>query len=501
MMLSLIDRFRKVGFSFVLLGFSAFASNVCPECERIYSSISDSIGEVDGLLHTSASESSLIRSTLVMAQNEINSAQSQVTDVNVASYLARSQQSLDNLSQRLSFLDSSVSQARQRVAYAQGLLESFSCTCTTSNGCNCAEYLSDISDLVYSIWDLTQNSISPMLYSLWSLVADFKDSFDDGLDWLKNRLDRFDDDYYTDLRAFHTSVYNRLRDFDRLTDPGNLFSSSFPGTTPSYSMGNELLALTFISGTSTMSAISAYDSALSLRYIASNLNFRSGTELQFISNYLDTVQRRYFALFNNTALNAAVDKDKDPFKDVLYFKIYTNFWNRTYSKWADYQPFRTYRSNFTNWFDRIEFALYSIAGLFHSPQISELDALTESTSVDSMIGSFTNSLDLADLSSYSNTVGHLIDRFTDTVNHLSFEKSDEDVGFTIMPSFTFGGISFNEIILPYQTIAPITDFVRSAFRVVWYAIFLFLGFILISRVIRLFIQTVAHVILVVKTLL
>lgn len=503
-MFSKIDRYLKVIFPLVLLGFSAHAAALCPDCARAWLSVSNSLDQVDSDLVVAQSQSSSSHTLLNIAQNEINVAQSLNQDVNVNVYLAQSQQYLDNLSLRLSQLDTTLSSARQRVAYASGLLASFECHCQSStNCCPCVEILNGISDTVTMIWEEVHYNISPMMTYLNEWLDQFKLDYDSDIEWLKERLDRFDDDYYSDLQQFHLSVYNRVKNFDSMFDPESLFSVKFPGSTPSYNIGNELLALSSIAGTSTMSALASYDAAMTLRFIASNSTARTYGELQFISNYLDTVQRKFYALFDKITLPGAANVD--PFHTATIYRTVTNSWkritdpNRSYD--AKSSAFMAFHKQETNWFSRIEWYLMGIAGAFDQPNETGLEDLTQETAMRDYFSTLTNSLDLSQLSSYSNTVSDLIERFKYTVQLLVFNKSSEDIGITIIPSFSFGGIFFETVILPYSTFQPIIDFVRSAFRVVWYSIFLFFGFVLLSRVVRLFIMTVGHVVLVVKTLL
>lgn len=497
-----IVRCLKVVFPLVLLGFSVSAASLCPDCARAWLSVSNSLDQVDSDLVSARSQASSCHTLLNLAQNEINVSQSLSQDVNVNVYLAQSQQYLDNLSLRLSQLDSSVSSARQRVAYVSGLLSSFDCHCQSStNGCPCVEILNGISDTVTMIWEEVHYNIQPVVFYLSDWLDQYKSDFDRDVEWLKERLDRFDDDYYSDLRQFHVSVYNRVRRFDSMFDPDSLFLDKFPSSTPSYNIGNELLVLSSIAGTSTMNAISSYDSAMTLRYIASNLNVSAASELSFISNYLDTVQRQYYTLFN---LQSLFNPDPNFFLSSNYTKVTNDLsvlFDRSKSPSLKRNAYVDFRRSVSNWFSRVELYFLASLGAFDNPQSTGLEDLSEESSVSDVLGSMTNSLDLSQLSSYSNTVGDLISRFKSTVQLLAFAKSNEDVGFTVMPSFTFGGIEFQSVIVPYSSVQPIADFVRSAFRVVWYSIFLFCGFVLLSRTVRMFIQTVAHVVLVVKTLL
>lgn len=497
-------KYLKIVFLLVLLGFSSTAATLCPECSRAWLIVSNSLEQVDSDLVSAQGKSAVVRGYIESVQSNIRTAEVYNDNANVAQYLNDATSSLVTSLSRLSSLDDSISSARQRVAYASGLLASFECNCSSSsNGCPCVEILNGISDDVYSIWEEVHYNISPMMFYLNDWLDQFKTDFDADLEWLKERLDRFDDDYYSDLQRFHLTVYNRVKKFDSMFDPDLLFTTAFPNSTPSYNMGNELLALTSIAGTSTMSAIASYDAAQTLRFIASNITVRTYGELQFISNYLDTVQRKFYALFDKITLPGAANVD--PFHSLTIYRTVTNSWtrmldpNRSYD--AKSSAFMAFHKQETNWFSRIEWYLLGIAGAYDMPAETGLEDLTQDTAAADYFSSLTNSLDLSQLSSYSNTVSDLIERFKYTVQLLVFNKSSEDIGITIIPSFSFGGIVFETVILPYSSFQPIIDFVRSAFRVVWYSIFLFFGFVLLSRVVRLFVQTVAHVIIIVKTLL
>lgn len=243
-------------------------------------------------------------------------------------------------------------------------------------------------------------------------------------------------------------------------------------------------------------ALAAVDCADTLHYIASNLN--ASAELSFFSNYLATTQSRFFQAFNaqfNPVLGSGFLGTS--------FTAYTNFWQNP-SQPNFGKLVAVGNGKMTNWFTRIEFALYGLAGMFDSKRndLGLDDNISSETSANDYLGKFTNSFNVSSLASHSNTVSGFIDRFKSSLSGFVLpDSSSSDTGITVIPSFSLGGIEFQSVILSFADLRGVTDFIRSMFTVIWYAIFAVVGWRVIVRMIALLITTIAHVIVVVKSLL
>ena len=226
--------------------------------------------------------------------------------------------------------------------------------------------------------------------------------------------------------------------------------------------------------------------------------------LGFISNYLDKTQRNYYELFNQRFANPVITTS--PFIGEYYQNV-TNFWTfASRSQSMNQAAFIKYigrgsNKGVTNWFDRIEFGLYGLAGMFDSHKVPDnLNA----NDVLNVYKAATNSVNFSGVSSVTGNVIRVFSTFLTAVDETfkpprgSFSGNG---GITVLPAFSIGGTHYEPLVLQYSELETYTNFIRKVLRVIWYGSVLVMAFILFRSLGKVFVKGLTFLLNVIKSLL
>lgn len=501
----LCRRFRLVLLAFLLLPLRSVGAT-CPGCADQFLAVSSQLQTLKTDVDYAYSNLGNVDYQLGLAETLLASASQQIAQVT-------------DQSVRMS-LESSVSQARLYLSTAHGANESaraslssvavrmtslksqvdaFDCSCS-GGSCDCAVYLASIQTVVEMLSADTQTIIQE-LHTSNDVLLWFYSEFYEFDRLLRARLNTVDDSFVyelenlaLDFRNVCASVLPESPDYE----PLNLRLAGLS----SFDLSNEGAALFSIDGHLDYNNSLQLDAAKSLRYIASNLTSSAG--LDWVTNYLQTVQSSFYKEFNISMLTSSTR----PVYNLLNVQnnmVITNMFNPSAPLTTINSRYDAYRKKFTNWFDRVEIALLNLNGVFRSKSLAaEIEnAVSSVSSVDDKISNVTNAFSqLSNVWTATNDVRTLVSKFATTVSLFTLPDSGStEQGFTVCPEFEVAGIVFGPLVLPFSDLSGVTDFCRSLFRVLWYAIFAVIGFRMFVRLVTLVCVSIGQVLAIVKALL
>lgn len=233
----------------------------------------------------------------------------------------------------------------------------------------------------------------------------------------------------------------------------------------------------------------------------------NGSDVAWITNYLDKVQSPFYRLFDNYL---PVNLANNPYA-VSPYNAFTNFIDYASTRSSTFlmlNKYANFRNLETNWFSRVEMYLLNLQGLIGSQgEISDdsVETMQDSENIERTNEYSTNSLYAAvsEIASVSNSLSAVVSSFQDFIGSFHFEDTPSaSSGYIrIMPDFVLGGIEIPHIDLTYQDIDFLVDGTRTIFTAIWYFVFGALGFKFICLAVFLFGRTVARVSLIIATLL
>lgn len=518
-------------FFLLALPFSLLGEVTCTNCVQTFATVKSFAIVVTNDLHAAQSQINYLDSNLNIISGEADSIINYATS-NGGSYdsainglasgiktnLANCKSSLGSISSRV---DSALYSAELQLLE----LDNFSCSCG-GGSCSCSEYLHDINLHLESI----SSSLGPSVSTYLMLISSTLTYANNTLTEIKSRLTVPDDDYKSDLASLFSQLNQAIAQGNDLLDnstAANINQFTF-NKTVDY-MSNADLALAYLYTTEYQNMIINRRSSRRLDDILSvisnlSINVTNNSEnsnqwsvdLAFISNYLYNIQRSYFELFNTR--NTSNLSGQNPFQPTSIASIATNFWgwlkadlsavpgNRPgFLLSSRAQAYVAYKQKYTNWWDRIEFALYGLAGGFDVGLVesSDFNSSTISNNVNNYL-SATNFVSgiTAVFNDVTNSVDTLASAFKDFTDSFHFQSQGEfSQSFELCPSFEFGNLKFDGITFDMYEVRDICSIIRSSCRLVWTALFSFLGLFLGIRFFVELGKAIAHIFVMLKTLL
>lgn len=512
----------------VLLGFSVFCPGVCPganvcsDCAQQYATvraqaviITNNLENLDSQIQTAIYRNQYISSQVA----NIRSWYSQTGTAIPSSVESACRNADDYVLQNnstLTTLRDSVSSSYSAALSQLSTLDSFNCSCS-SNSCGCASILSQILTALTSV----KNNVDDYL----PLIEESTFLIQDDVSYMLNYLRAIyfksvnkDDDYLYDLNQIAQGMATIA---DRpLTFPSTLANSRF--STDAY-RNNVELGIGYLysvdyqnmcvnqKSSETLNEILSVISNISVSVTnSSSTTGKWEADLAFISNYLYTIQRRYFETFNNDYLFRP--GSATPVSNANHYRSITNAWAvmrdpsaTMFQKQSAFGNLRGYGLIFTNWFERIEFALYGIAGFWDSngsfdSSLSRAGSITNN--FDRLISS-TNSFSLvSSVFSVSNQAQTVISEFKNLVDAFDFSSSSvPSATLTLCPSFQIGDFEFSGIAFEMYDIHEVLEAIRTAFQFVWTIGFSFFGIALAAKFFFYLGKAIRDVFILLKTLL
>ena len=232
-------------------------------------------------------------------------------------------------------------------------------------------------------------------------------------------------------------------------------------------------------------------------------------DLAWITNYLGNVQKPYYELWDMTFNRASAPYN--PYQKDRY-QQFTNLIQAaesSSSQVAMQVRFNDYKHQTSNYWERLETYMLNLQGLI--PTVASIDSEEEYSvqsnldeeNVRRTIEYSTNSFSSV-VQSYGSVSNSLNDVFGNFKQFLrAFEMPDVgwDGVIRLTPQFELGGITIDPIYLDETHYGAIKDTVRTVFVCIWYGIFVFLGVRMVLLVMFLLGRTIAHLTLVLSTIL
>lgn len=233
-------------------------------------------------------------------------------------------------------------------------------------------------------------------------------------------------------------------------------------------------------------------------------------DLGWITNYLGKIQSPYFQLFSESLITGRNSKF-NPYQSEP-FNAFTNlyaFSQEGHPNVQVSQRFISYRDRSTNFFERIETYLLALNGMIGASSLAdgeeedELNRNLDSEILGRQIRYSTNAIFQAveNLSSVSNNLNAVLLKFQTFCNSFQLPQGSWDGMIRFTPQIQLGGITVDPIYLDESYFSAIKSAVRKVFECIWYAIFLLLSFRMVLLIVYLLGRTIAHVVLIISTLL
>lgn len=232
-------------------------------------------------------------------------------------------------------------------------------------------------------------------------------------------------------------------------------------------------------------------------------------DLAWITNYLGTIQQPYYQLWNYSF--STVGSAYGPFEDTKLMR-FTNYIHAvdTESSYAELRrQYGRYRQVTSNYWERLETYMLNLQGLI--PTVASIDSDDEESvssnldeeNVRRTIEYSTNSFTtvVQSYGSVSNSLNDVFGKFKQFLRAFEMPDVGWDGVIRLTPQFELGGITIDPIYLDETHYGAIKDTVRTVFICIWYGIFVFLGVRMVLLVMFLLGRTIAHLTLVLSTIL
>lgn len=495
---------------------TSYATSARSEINNAYYSL----GEVDQS-NLSSHDRSLISST----KNSITAARG-YCDVAINTYNNVQNELIATRTRTQSLLD-------------QALL--FNCNCTTN--CPCVDWLSRIYSECVSINNYVSlccgivDDISVDASSLVSISSEISTNVQS----IVHRMNVPDDDYRTGINVLLGNIQAASLTASNLDYPLSLVSSFF-SSPHQFHIGNEGVALSTLLGVlyahyvesysqrdailNTMTNFAFHVTNVNQVAIDNNVNVTNMVDVSWITNYLDQVQANYFRRFN-ALLGDGRTVTLNPFgltaidgKTYSPFVYASNFWNSLFSlsgTRSSRVAYHQYRLMYTNWFDRIEFGLYGLAGLFGRPGATNYidEAAQEgyestdlnnpssaaSTALLDNVPSAKTSLENVKAALSSTPFEDAYSSFRRMVGAFSFEDLAPPSFVPILDEFDFAGIEFPALNLDTSQFMNVIEFCRFCFTLIWRVLFVCISLPLLYKLFVACGKAISHIFVIIKTLL
>lgn len=506
----------------LLLSFACSGVSVCSDCAQQYATvraqaviITNNLENLDSQIQTAIYRNQYISSQVANIRSWYSQSGTAIPS-SVESACRNAEDYVLQNNSTLTTLRDSVSSSYSAALSQLSTLDSFNCSCS-SNSCGCASILSQILTALTSIKNNLDDNL-PLIEESTFLIQDDVSYMVSYLRSIYFKAVHKDDDYIDDLNqiAIGMSIIA-----DRpLTFPSTLANSRFStdsdrnnlelGIGYLYSVDYQNMCVNQKSS-ETLNEILSVISNISVSVTnSSSTTGKWEADLAFISNYLYTIQRRYFETFNNDYLFRP--GSATPVSNSNQYRSITNSWDvmrdssaTVFQKQTAYNNLRGYGGIYTNWFERIEFALYGIAGFWDSNRSwdSSLSRASSVTNDFSRLIDATNSFSLvSSVFSVSNQAQTVVSEFKNLVDAFDFSSSSvPSATLTLCPSFQIGDFEFSGIAFEMYDIHEVLEAIRTAFQFVWTIGFSFFGIALAAKFFFYLGKAIRDVFILLKTLL
>lgn len=368
----------------------------------------------------------------------------------------------------------------------------------SGGGCPCSELLMQIRDEIIDLHDHFE-LLRNRAYIYFDKIEDYVLFSTNWMGRVERRLQIPDDTLKSDIDdMFHEMADARLEFVSEIQNAAT-YAADLVSDLDDIPLSNE-----GVIGLYNMSANWAtYQASLRSAQLE-ELILTNVVALGFISNYLDKTQRNYYELFNARFANPVITSS--PFVGE-YYQNATNFWTfASRAQSMNQAAFIKYigrgsNKGFTNWFDRIEFGLYGLAGMFDNHKIPD------NLNTDDVLNVYkraTNSVNFAGVNSITGNVINVFSKFMTAVEDTfrpprgSFSGNG---GITVVPAFSIGMTHYEPLVLHYSELETYTNFIRKVLRVIWYSIVLVMAFLLFRALGKAFIKGLSFLLSTIKSLL
>lgn len=533
----------RLAFIIAFLPLLCNAATTCNDCLQLYGTVYVHAVSISNHLQTASTNARYVQYRLDTINGDMDSIINYATsngghyDSSITGLASGVKNTVTAAQADLSTARANIDSAYDEVNLQLNSLYDYNCSCgsitnditvVVTNACGCSPYLIRIAECLERIENGTVDYIASIYLSVLDVI-------DPTILEIKRRLTVPDDDYKSDLNGLFTQLQTAISNTsDLLLDntSANINSATFSKSIDY--MSNSDLALAYLYTTEYQNMLINRRSSRRLDDILSvisniniNVTNKSDTsnqwsaDLAFISNYLYNIQRSYYEMFNSR--NTANTTSQNPFSPISVGAISTNFWfwlqadgsflgqspstsgrllmTQRASAWT------AYKQRYTNWWDRIEFALYGLAGGFNTGFVpdSNFNASSISNNVNNYLSStnFVSGI-TAVFNDVTNSVDTLSSAFSDFANCFHFSSSgDFNYTLQICPAITdfFGSFQFGGIEFDFTSISDVCDVIRSSCRFFWTCLFTILGFTLFVRFFAELGKAIAHIFVLLKTLL
>ena len=366
------------------------------------------------------------------------------------------------------------------------------------------------------------------LLDLIGIVTDF---YSDFLSYTSDVLDIVDwlNDANGVFKKFYTDATDRMAQPDSMlaTDLARMWQYTFQNFTnivqhpERYLPSAQVDSVLQIDGEnlrlSNEGLISAHNLAMNQRQYLCSLamleelkGMNATNNLAWITNYLETVQKPYYDLFNQFEYNLKGPFQLMPFVSSTYDNL-TNYFavasdpsKTVYQKMNAEYAFRSSTPYRTNYFARLEMYLQGLNGFFDTDSgWSELKENLDSETMSHHIEDTTNNLVsvVETIGSMSNSLVAVTGAFKDFMDSFDFDMGEYNSGvFTVCPSFSLGSIQIPTLHVDYNDLSFFVTPCRNFFQFLWYTVFAVFSFKFVLIMFRLLVKSISHVVLVISTL-
>lgn len=328
-------------------------------------------------------------------------------------------------------------------------------------------YMDDYQDIRESYkeyWELVVNRVKSVDFKL---VDDLRDSWSRFLDVAQSATNRYSSsDVLADVLAHVGSHEGDIR----LSNEGYIALYNYAANEKSYLVETKMLD-------------ALYDINQAIKDL--NLSSSNVVDLSWVTNYLHDVQQPLFDIFQRTILSVRSTtpdyrSDFNPFSTSIFngysqYQTVTNFLFSHTKKGLKGTYYEDYRNLYTNWFDRIEYALYANMGLFDP--VSPSDTTNFFDTAQSVIDDVQSRLDQVSgkEDSLQSSLSSCFDSFKSFFSSIELQTSSDDE-LTICPAVNFGSWQTPDLKISGSDFDSIRPGCKLCFHVVWIVLLALLYF-------------------------
>lgn len=504
------------------LAVCSIGANVCNDCAQQYATVkayaitvTNNLERSSTLCHTCIFRNQHISDQVQNIRSWYSSTGTSIPHsvesacYNADNYVLQNSSDLSLISQQV---NSSLASANSILS----TLDSFDCSCS-SNSCGCASILTDIYDSVshidnacFDYFDSMYLTVKDLPIYLEDLVANLNSIYYSLYD-LRNKILHPDDDYISDLAYISSQIVQSAN-----LPPSLAFDLASGRLSGDTDRNNIELGIGYLYSAEYQHMLISRRSNQTLTDILNVIsNIHIGVtnttknkwiaDLAFISNYLYNIQQNYFRMFNVSGLYYS--HYYQPFDTSGQYAYMTNFYSVCSDPSASWSDKRSAMAKFsvisTNYFRRIEYLLYGLAGFYDLPQnhnVPRADSVTNQFS--NLLRATNNFANVDGIFSLSNQAETVVSQFRNLVNAFDFGSSSlPSATLTLCPSFQIGNFEFSGVSFEMYDISEVLDAIRVAFQFLWTIGFSILGIGLAAKFFYHLGKAVRDVFILLKTLL